>query len=98
MRILKENNIDFEVIEYLKTPPSINELEGILKILNLKPKDIVRKREKEFVENNLSQIQNNYNKMLEAIVQFPKIMERPIIINNEHGVIGRPPEKILDII
>ena len=98
VRILEENSIDFEIIEYLKTPPSIEELKNILKIINLRPKDIVRKKESEYIDNQLHEIEDDDIKMLEAIAKFPKIMERPIIISDGKGVIGRPPEKILEII
>jgi len=98
VRILEEKEVDYEVIEYLKTPPSVEDLIEILKILNLRPNQIVRKGEKEFADNNLSRIEEDDVKMIDAIVKHPKIMERPIIINGDKGVIGRPPDKILDII
>ncbi len=98
VRILEEKQLDYEVIEYLKTPPTADDLRKILKILNLRPNQIVRKGEKEFLENNLSGIEEDDMKMIDAIAKYPKIMERPIIINGNKGVIGRPPENILDII
>ena len=85
-------------MEYLKNPLTKNQLKRILNILKLRPKDIVRMSELDFIENNLNEILNNDNEMLDAIIQYPKILERPIIINNDKGVIGRPPEKILEII
>ena len=98
VRILEEKELDYQVIEYLKTPPSVEDLRGILKILKLRPNQIARKGEKEFIDNNLSHIEEDDIKMLDAIAKYPKIMERPIIINGDKGVIGRPPEKILDIV
>ncbi len=98
MRILEENKVEYEVIEYLKTPLRKDEIKKILQILGVKAKGIVRVSEGDFIENNLDEILDDDEKMIDAIAQYPKIMERPIIINQSRGVIGRPPEKILEII
>ena len=97
VRILEEKNVDYKIIEYLKHSLSINELKNILKILNLKPIDIIRTSELDYKENNISKVTDN-EKLLEAILKYPKILQRPIILNGDKGVIGRPPEKILSII
>ena len=97
VRILEEKNIDYKVIEYLKEPLDIKELKRILKILDLKAIDIIRKSESEYKDNGIEKIKNE-EKILEAILQYPKILQRPIILNGEKGVIGRPPENILKII
>ena len=86
------------MVEYLKNPLTKAQLQGILNILKLQPKDIVRTSESDFTENNLDKILDDDDEMLNAIIEYPKILERPIIINNNRGVIGRPPEKILEII
>ena len=96
VRILEEKKIDYRIIEYLKEPLDIEELKNILTILNVKPKDIVRTSEAEFKNNKLSEVSGD--KLLRAIIKFPKILQRPIIIKGSRGVIGRPPENILDII
>ena len=76
---------------------SVNELENILNILQLKPIDIIRKTEADYKENKINLIKND-NELLMAIIKFPKILQRPIILNGNKGVIGRPPENILSII
>ena len=96
--ILEEQKIEYELIEYLKNPITKAELKTILTILKLKPKDIVRTSETDYRKNGLSDIQDNDNKMIDAIIKYPKILERPIIINGNKGVIGRPPERVLEII
>ena len=98
MRILEENKVEYEVIEYLKTPLRKDEIKKILQILGVKAKGIVRVSEGDFIENNLDEVLDDDEKMIDAIAQYPKIMERPIIINQSRGVIGRPPERILEII
>ncbi len=64
----------------------------------MEPKDIIRKGEKDFKDNNLSEIIHNQDILLEKMANFPKIIERPIIIIGNRAVIGRPPENILDIL
>ena len=96
VRILDEKKIDYKIIEYLKEPLDLEELKNILTILNVKPLDIVRTSEAEYKENKLSGFRGD--KLLRAIIKFPKILQRPIIIKGDKGVIGRPPENVLEII
>ena len=98
VEILQNNNLKFEIIQYLKQTPSVDTLKGICKKLNLQPKEIVRKGERDFKENHLSEIIENQDILLKKMVEFPKIIERPIIIIGNKAVIGRPPENILDIL
>jgi len=97
VRILKEKKIDYKIIEYLKNPLDIIELKQILKILDLKAEDIIRKTEQDYKDNDIGDIKDE-EKILEAILRYPKILQRPIILNGKKGVIGRPPENILSII
>ena len=98
VEILKKNGIEFEVIQYIKQTPSVKQIKDICNKLNLKPKQIIRKGEKDFKENNLAQIIENEEILLQKMIEFPKIIERPIIIIANKAVIGRPPENILDIL
>ena len=98
VRILEEKNIVFTLVEYLKTPPTKQELKQIVEILNVEISEILRTSEKEFVENNLSEIIHDKDKIFDAIIKFPKILQRPIIICGDKGVIGRPPENIFKIL
>jgi arsenate reductase len=78
--------------------PTKNDLIIVCKKLNLRPKNILRKGEKDYKENNISNILENDDKILDMMITFPKIIERPIIIIEDKAVIGRPPENILDIL
>ena len=98
VEILKNKGIAFEVIQYIKNPPSISEIEGICLKLNCEPKDIIRKGEKDFKDNNIMDILDNKDLLISKMNQFPKIIERPIIIINDKAVVGRPPENIYNII
>jgi arsenate reductase len=93
---LKDNNIEFKVKEYLKEPPTKDELQKILKKLNKKPSEIIRKKEAIFKELNLKDASED--ELLEAMVNNPKLIERPIIINNNIAVIARPLEEIEKVV
>lgn len=97
LAIVQEANVDFEIREYLKEPVSEEELTDIIRKLDIPPIDLVRKNEKDWKENfknkNLSE-----QEVIEAMVSFPKLIERPIFIKGERAVIGRPPEKIKDLL
>ena len=97
VEILNQEQINFNIIEYLKNPPNIDTLKSLTKKLNLKPIDIIRKKDKLFKELQIDTI-NEDEKILDIITKNPKLLERPIIVNGEKAVIGRPPELLYDII
>ena len=94
VELLEDKKINFTIVEYIKNPLKKETLREIIGMLGVRALDIVRTSEKEFVENNLSEILDNEEKILSAIENCPKIMQRPIIIHNGKAVIGRPPENI----
>ena len=98
LELLKDNGINPKVVLYLQTPPSEKELVLILKKLNMEARELVRKGEVEFKEQNLSDISKSEEDIIQAMVHFPKLMERPIVIYGDRAVIGRPPENVLKII
>jgi arsenate reductase len=98
LELLKDKGIDPKVILYLETPPSEKELVLILKKLNMEAKELLRKGEAEFKEQNLSDASKSEEDIIQAMVHFPKLMERPIVIYGDRAVIGRPPENVLKII
>lgn len=97
LEILENAGKPFEIIKYLEDIPSFKELEKIISLLNIKPIDLVRKGEMIWKENykgkNLSDAQ-----IIEAMIAHPKLIERPIIVNGNKAVIGRPPESINTIL
>ena len=98
LQIIKDHGIEPRVIEYLKEPLGQDELENIAKRLGLRPKEFVRKNEAEFKDNNLLGKLEKDSDLFEAMVKFPKIIERPIIISDLGAVIGRPPENALKVL
>ena len=97
VRILEEKKLDYRTVEYLKEPLTSDDLKKILKILDLSPVDIIRTSEQDYRDNNIEHIKSD-EELIDAILRYPKILQRPIILNGDRGVIGRPPENILSII
>jgi len=98
MGLLTDKGIQPEVIEYLKTPPSKQQLEQILDMLGLEPRQLMRTHEAEYKENNLADDSLSREQLIDAMLKFPKLIERPIVICNGKAAIGRPPETILEIL
>lgn len=98
MSLLKEHNLDFSIVEYLKTPLTPSEIISLSKKLGKAPGEFVRKNETDFKNNNLGNQLDDDHKMAEAIAKFPKIMERPIAVKGDKAVIGRPPENVLSLL
>jgi len=96
-QILEESGKEFEVVKYLEDIPSSKEIENIIKLLGITPIDLVRKNEAIWKENYKGKDLTD-DEIIKAMVSNPKLIERPIVINGNKAVIGRPPDKILDII
>lgn len=88
LAFLKENNKEFEIISYLDTPLSPSELKKIVKKLNLKPIDIVRKKESIWIEKYKGKELND-EQVLEILATYPILIERPIVIDDNNATIGR---------
>ncbi len=97
LQLLEEAKVEFEIVKYLNEVPSTNEIESILEKFNKTPIELVRTNEKIWKENFKGKDLSDQD-IIEAMHSFPKLIERPIVINNQKAVIGRPPEKIKSII
>ena len=75
-----------------------SELDNISRLLNKRPKDFVRKNEADFKENNIKNIIENDAGLINEMVKYPKIIERPIVLYKDKAVIGRPPENVLQLL
>lgn len=97
LAILQDAKIEPEIIDYIKNPISFEELADILRKLDIPAIDLVRKNEAIWKENFKSK-ELSEKEVIEAMVSFPKLIERPIVVHKEAAVIGRPPEKIKELI
>ena len=98
MSLLKEHNIEFTIVEYLKSPLTVDEVIALSKKLKKSTGEMVRKNEADFKGNSFGTFINDEKKMADAISQFPKIMERPIAVLGDKAIIGRPPENVLTLL
>jgi arsenate reductase (glutaredoxin) len=97
LALLEQKGVQPHIIEYLKTPPTKEELRAILKKLGMKPEQLVRKGEdiyrEKFAGRTLADEQ-----WLDALVKNPILIERPIVVKGDRAVIGRPPENVLELL
>jgi arsenate reductase len=98
LELLTERGIEPEIIRYLETPPTEQQLEDILAALNLSPRDLMRTGEKEYKEQGLDDPGLSREQLLAAMVATPKLIERPIVLANGKAALGRPPENVLSIL
>ncbi|MDH5611472.1 MAG: arsenate reductase (glutaredoxin) [Gammaproteobacteria bacterium] len=98
MQLLEDNDIKPDVTEYLNEPPSVAELNEILNLLSMEPRELMRQHEIPYNELNLADETLSRDALIQAMVDNPILIERPIVIHNGKATIGRPPEKILDIL
>ena len=98
LEIIKKKGIEPIIIEYLKVPPTKNKIKEILTILGYAPRDLMRKKEPVYAEFKLEDSSLSDDVLINFMVKNPILIERPIIISNNKVAIGRPPEKVLDIL
>lgn len=95
--LLENSKQPYEIIKYLEDQFTLDGLALVIKKLNIMPIDLVRKNETIWKEHFKNQTFSN-EEVIKIMIEFPVLIERPIIINGDKGVIGRPTEKILEII
>ena len=98
LALLQQRGVKPQVIEYLQTPPTVKELEAILQMLEMKPRDLMRKGETLYKEQYLDRERLTHGQLISAMVNSPILIERPIVIANGKAAIGRPPENVLAIL
>ncbi len=96
LRLIEDKGITPTIVEYLKTPPSVDELTRILGLLGKSPKDIARK--KEAAEAGIDPDALSDAQLIKALVDNPIAIERPIVVAGDKAALGRPPETVLTIL
>lgn len=97
LRILEEKGLSFDTILYLKAPPTFNELKEVLSKLSIKPEALLRKGEAIYKEKYKGKTLSD-DEWINAMVENPILIERPIVINGDRAALGRPPENVLEIL
>jgi arsenate reductase len=99
LQLLLEQGLEPQIIEYLKTPVSAQELQSIVKQLNFSSaRQLIRKSEDAYKQQNLADGTLTEESLISAMLNSPKLIERPIVVFNGKAAIGRPPESVLDIL
>jgi arsenate reductase len=98
LQLLRERGVEPEIYEYLKTPPDATTLSQVLEMLGLEPRELMRKKEKEYKELGLNNPELSREQLIAAMVEHPKLIERPIVIKEGKAALGRPPEHVLDVL
>ncbi|TXL00234.1 arsenate reductase (glutaredoxin) [Methylococcaceae bacterium HT1] len=98
LQLLEDNGVQAEVIQYLKTPPTAAELDEILTLLDIQPRELMRTKEAEYKATGMDNPDLDRNALIAGMVNTPKLIERPIVLANGKAVIGRPPESVLEIL
>ncbi|MCK5870055.1 arsenate reductase (glutaredoxin) [Methylococcaceae bacterium HT4] len=98
LQLLEDNGVQAEVIQYLKTPPTAAELDKILTLLDIQPRELMRTKEAEYKATGMDNPDLDRNALIAGMVNTPKLIERPIVLANGKAAIGRPPESVLEIL
>lgn len=98
LELLQARGIEPEVVNYLDTPPSVDELRNLLRLLDMTPRQLLRTGEAEYKDLGLDDPAVGDQALLQAMVAHPKLIERPIVVAGGKAAIGRPPEAVLAIL
>ena len=98
MQLLKDNGVEPKLIKYLDEPPSEEELRKLAEMMGLRPNQFIRKREAEFKELGLKDKLEDDNELFRQMAAHPKLIERPIAVKGSSAILGRPPERTLELL
>ena len=97
LQIIRKKNIEPEIICYLDTPPDASTLQELVKKIGINPSQLVRKNEKVYKELFKGKVISE-EEWIDIMVQYPKLIERPIVVSGEKAILGRPPENVLSLL
>jgi len=98
LQLLQENGVEPEVVLYLETPPSADNLKGILGKLGISARDLLRTGEESYKQLNLKDPALSETQLIDAMAQNPILIQRPIVLKGDKAAIGRPPENVLELL
>ena len=85
-------------MDYLKEPPNAEELDAVLRMLDMEPRELMRSKEKEFRELGLKDESLSRDQLIAAMIEYPRLIERPVAISGNRAVLGRPTERVLELL
>ena len=98
MQILNDSNVEYEIVDYLNNPPSVDTLRSLAKKMGINARDFIRTKEAAFKELNLQSHLDDDRFIFQKMSENPKLIERPIVVKGKKAVLGRPPEKVEDLL
>jgi len=98
LELLQERGIEPEVVRYLETPPDADALRGLVERLGIRPRGLLRTGEEEYASLGLADPSLDDDAIIAAMAAHPRLIERPILVRGGRAVIGRPPEKVLELL
>ncbi|WP_019023936.1 MULTISPECIES: arsenate reductase (glutaredoxin) [unclassified Thioalkalivibrio] len=98
LALLREQGVEPEIVEYLKTPPDAATLKSVIEKLGIRPRDLLRTGEAEYRELGLKDAEMDDEALIQTMIQHPKLIERPILVVGDQARLGRPPEQVLEIV
>ena len=99
LALLQDKGIEPQIVRYLETPPDVATLKTLLSQLGFtSARQLMRHKEAEYIAENLANPELTEEQLLAAMVKYPKLIERPIVITNNQARLGRPPEQVLEIL
>ena len=98
LELLNQQAVEPDIVEYLKTPPDAATLGEILDLLGIEPRALMRSNETEYKELGLDDASLSRDQLIDAMVNHPRLIQRPIVIANGKAALGRPPEDVLEIL
>ena len=98
LALLRERGVEPEIVEYLKTPPAVEELEAVLDKLGMEPRDLMRRKEAPYQEAGLDDPELGRRALVEAMAAHPVLIERPVVLAGAKAALGRPPENVLALL
>lgn len=98
LELLLERGIEPVIIEYLKTPPSTQELDDILNKLGMEPRQLMRSNEPDYKTLELDRPELGREQLIQALHDHPQLLQRPVVVTTQSAAIGRPPERVLEIL
>jgi arsenate reductase len=98
LKLLQERGVEPQIIEYLKTPPSTSRLKELLTMLEMAPRELMRKGEAPYKDLGLGDANLDNDALVSAMVDNPILIERPIVVSGDKARLGRPPEQVLELL
>lgn len=98
LQLLQERGVDIDIVAYLDQPPTAQQLRALLTRLGIGARDLLRKGEDEYRDLNLADADLGDDALIAAMAAHPRLIERPIAVAGQRAVIGRPPERVLELL